>query len=100
MENSKVVSTPMDANMRLNIPNHEVDDEVRRLPYRELVGSLMYLAISTRPDIAHVVSYLSQFNENFDKEHWAAGKRVLKYLKGTIDVEMMFERTSAPLSGL
>lgn len=99
MEDSKTVCTPMDINTKLNKPNHEADEEVQKLPYRELVGSLMYLAVSTRPDIAHVVSYLSQFNENYDKEHWTAAKRVLKYLKGTIDKGIEFERSSTPLAG-
>lgn len=57
----------------------------------------MYLAVSTRPDIAHVVSNLSQFNENFDKEHWATENSVLKYLKDTIDVGIAFKRNSTLL---
>lgn len=99
MEDSKPASTPMDASSRLDRPNDEVDEEVRKLSYRELMGSLMYLAVSTRPDIAHVVSALSQFNENFDKKHWAAAKRVLCYLKSTIDTEIMFKSNLTPLNG-
>ena len=89
----------MDIHSKLNKPNREADDEVRKLPYRELIGSLMYLAVCTRPDIAHTVSYLSQFNENFGKEHWAAGKRIIKYLKGTIDVGIEFKPNSTTLNG-
>ena len=47
----------------------EEKSEVEKLPYHNLVGSLMYLAVSTRPDIAHVVSVLSQYNTNYGKEH-------------------------------
>lgn len=86
MKDSKTICTSMDINSKLNRPNLEVDDEVQKLPYRELIGSLMYLAVSTRPNIAHVVSYLSQFNENYDKEHWTAGKRVFKYLRGRLSM--------------
>ena len=59
----------------------------------------MYLAVCTRPVIAHTVSYLSQFNENFGKEHWAAGKSIIKYLKGTIDVGIEFKPNSTTLNG-
>jgi hypothetical protein len=53
-------------------------------PYQCLVGSLMYIAVSTRPDIMHAVSVLSRFNLCYDNEHVAAAKRVLRYLKGTM----------------
>jgi hypothetical protein len=53
------------------------------MPYRELIGSLMYAAIGTRPDIAFAVSMLSQFMANPGKVHWKAAVRVLRYLKGT-----------------
>jgi len=59
----------------------------------------MYLAVSTRPDIAHAVSYLSQFNEDFDKDHWTAAKRVLKYLKGTINFGIEFNQNPSTLTG-
>ena len=56
------------------------------VPYQELIGSLMYLAMWTRPDIAYPVSILSQFNTNYTWEHWHAAKRILRYLKGTINL--------------
>jgi len=59
----------------------------------------MYLATSTRPDIAHAVSYLSQFNSCYDVTHWTAAKRVLRYLKGTIDVGLTYRKSSRPLEG-
>jgi hypothetical protein len=46
----------------------------------------MYLAVCTRPDISHAVSILSQFNTDFKEEHWKAAKRVLRYLKGTMNI--------------
>ncbi|XP_068617470.1 uncharacterized protein [Battus philenor] len=55
----------------------------KSLPYQQLIGRLMYLAIITRPDIAFSVGYLSQFNNCYNKEHWALAKRILRYLKGT-----------------
>lgn len=64
----------------------QTDEQINtmaRVPYRALVGSLIYAAVTTRPDIAHTVSTLSQFNQNPGMTHWTAAKRVLRYLKGT-----------------
>jgi len=45
-----------------------------RVPYREIIGSLMYTATATRPDIAFAVSVLGQFAHNPAKLHWEAAK--------------------------
>lgn len=74
MIESKPVCTPIVPGAKL-IKNEDAQDD--NLPYRELVGSLTYLAVSTRPDISFAVSYLGQFNNCYGKEHWAAAKRVL-----------------------
>jgi len=71
----------------------------QKLPYRELVGALNYLAVATRPDISFVCSYLGQFNNCYDRTHWTAAKRVLRYLKGTSDVGLFYTPTEEPLSG-
>ena len=59
--------------------------EPYNVPYRQLIGSLMYAAVATRPDIAYIVNQLSQFLESPSKAHWQCAKRVLRYIKGTID---------------
>ncbi|XP_076619597.1 uncharacterized protein LOC143340991 [Colletes latitarsis] len=81
------VATPMDKNTVLN---NAKGNGTKKRPYRELVGALMYLAVATRPDIAYAVSALAQFNECYGDEHWAAAKRVLRYLKGTINHGITF----------
>ena len=58
---------------------------MRKVPYCEAIGSLMYAAVTTRPDIAFAVSTLSQFLENLGEAHWQAVKRVFRYLAGTRD---------------
>jgi hypothetical protein len=55
-----------------------------------LVGELLYLACTTRPDLSHSVGVLSRFVENPGKKHWEACKRVLRYLSGTRDVGLTF----------
>lgn len=52
---------------------HEKD-----FPFRELIGTLTYAALTTRPDITHSVSSLAQFNCNPSTQDWAAAKRVLR----------------------
>lgn len=88
MEDCKPAGTPMETGLKL--PQETQKDDTYN--YRELVGSLMYIAVCTRPDISHAVSYLSQFNNCFGEVHWKAAKRVLRYLKGTINLSLVFSK--------
>lgn len=92
MEKCKPVTTPMMLNCKLDRPKGNCLDE-NKYPYRELIGSLMYLAVCTRPDIAFVCSQLSQFCCGFEMSHWLAAKRVLRYLAGTLDYGLCFYKT-------
>ena len=88
MQDAYPVSTPIAPNIRLNIP-----DVPKINPYyTKAIGSLMYAAIGTRPDIAFAVQHLSQFTTNHATEHWTAVKCVLRYLKGTRDQGLIFRR--------
>jgi hypothetical protein len=53
------------------------------VPYREAIGSLLYLAVRTRPEIAVAVSVLSKHVQEPKPFHWEGVKRVFRYLKGT-----------------
>lgn len=81
MTDCKTVDTPIESKLNVKI-DQNVNDQV---PYQQLIGSLMYLSVLTRPDITYAVSYLSQFNNCHTNEHWGYAKRVLKYLKKTIN---------------
>ena len=65
------------------------------IPYRSAIGSLMYLMVCTRPDIAFAVSRLSQYCENPLLCHWKAVKRLFRYIKGTQDYDLTFSHQSA-----
>ena len=61
-----------------------------KVPYLGAVGSLMYLATCTRPDIAYAVSVLARFNASPGKAHWQAVKHLFRYLKGTLDLKLTY----------
>lgn len=60
------------------------------IPYQEAIGCIMYAAQISRPDICFAVCALSRFNTDYGEAHWKAVKRVLRYLKGTIDWKLTF----------
>jgi len=65
-------------------------EAMRSVPYISAVGSLIYLAIATRPDIAYAVGVLARYNTNPGVAHWAAVKHLFCYLKGTMDMKLSF----------
>lgn len=60
------------------------------VPYRGLVGSLLYIAMWTRPDIAFAVSQVARFQQKPSNNHWLMAKHILRYLKGTCHVGLVF----------
>ena len=61
-----------------------------KFPYREAVGSMMYLMLCTRPDIANAVGCVAKYCDNYDVSHWTAVKRILRYLQTTKDFRLEF----------
>jgi hypothetical protein len=61
-------------------------------PYRELVGSLLYAALITRPDICTAINFYGKFQNNATEIHWKGLKRIHRYLKGTITVGLKYQR--------
>ena len=59
-------------------------------PYRELLGSIMYAQIATRPDLSHAVSTLSKFASNPGRVHWNALTHVLRYIRGTLNYKITY----------
>ncbi len=72
---------------------------MKKTPYREAIGSLMYAAVATRPDIAFAMSALSQFLGNPGIAHWEAVKRVFRYLAGTKAFELTYGSERQGLEG-
>ena len=93
MNDCKPVSTPADPSSHL-VKAAEDEETVDQPLYQSLVGSLMYLATCTRPDIAYAVGVLARFSSKPNRSHWTAAKRVLRYLKGTSNLGIVFKRDS------
>jgi ribonuclease HI len=94
MNECNPASTPTEAKKLSyeDCPNtKEEKDEADKLPYKSIVGSLQYIALSTRPDIAYAVNQLSRYIANPGQSHWQAGKRVLRYLKGTAKSSLLYK---------
>lgn len=77
---------------KLNL-NFETNEEGLNVPYRKLIGSLMYLMLGSRPDICFAVSYFSQFQNTFSSQHWNYLKDVLRYLKATEDHGLRYSKS-------
>ena len=94
MGNCKPRSTPSEQNLKFSEDNEVVDVT----KYREKVGSLVYAMTCTRPDLSWIVTKLSQYLDKPTVEHHTCVKHVLRYIKGTLDYELCFQKSDDALS--
>ncbi|XP_047261829.1 secreted RxLR effector protein 161-like, partial [Capsicum annuum] len=92
----KTTPTPFDPSIKL-VRNS--DDILDQLTYSQIVESFMYAMHCTRPDIGYAVGTLSKFTGSPGVEHWNDLIRVLRYLKGTINVGLHYSTFLAVLEG-
>ena len=88
-------STPMattDAERKI-IPEKRIKTlfDPKRIPYRNAIGTLSYIANATRPDIMFAVNYLSRRQQNYGEKEWEQVKRIFRYLKGTANLGIKFD---------
>jgi hypothetical protein len=87
MESCKIATTPGNPSLKLSksmCPTSIDDIEyMKKVPYRQLVGAMLYLVSGTRPDLAFSVSQVCRYMQNPGKLHWEAVKQIIKYLQGT-----------------
>ena len=90
----KPSDTPADSTVTLSrnmSPTTEAEKaEMSKIPYREAVGTLLWLSLGTRPDISYAVSQVARYNDCYGMEHWQAVKRIFRYLKGTINLGLKY----------
>ncbi len=89
--NSHPISTPVPANFKL--PQLDAP-EIDTCQYQSHIGSIMYVMLGTRPDIAYAVGALSQFSANPGKRHLEAINHVLRYLNVTKDYKIIYDGNS------
>jgi hypothetical protein len=96
MADCKPVTTPMTPGLRLSYKQAPQSEEEKQhmdsIPYANAVGTLLYLATSTHPDIAYTVSVLCRFIANPGMAHWRAVHHLFRYLQGTKDAKLVYRR--------
>jgi Reverse transcriptase (RNA-dependent DNA polymerase). len=93
MEKCNTMDSPMAPGI---LEKRKEDEEQVDFPLRELVGSLLYLAKGTRPDIAYPVGVLSRYVNDVGPTHVTAAKRILRYLAGTKNMGITFSPKANP----
>lgn len=99
MTGCNAISTPMDVNTRYSKMMDAGKEEIENYPYREAIGSLLFAAQVTRPDINFSVILLSRYLEESKPAHWIAAKRIMRYLKGTLGMKLTFGEDPGKLMG-
>ena len=88
-KNCKPINTPVDTSNNLE-KSCEDSDVFDIETYQSAIGSLLYLSMRTRPDIAFAVSNVSKYCSKPSIKHWSAVKRIFRYLNGTIDLGILY----------
>jgi hypothetical protein len=103
LEDARSVNTPLPPNIDLTPGLEHVSPQVvsasEKTTYREMIGSLMYLSVMTRPDITYAVNTLSQHLEAPSSTHFQAARRVIHYLKETKSLRLVLGGENIGLSG-
>lgn len=89
MDGSNSVQNPIVPGCKL--VKDESGVKVDKIYFKQIVGSLMYLTV-TRPDVMFVVGLISRYMENPTELHLQVAKRVLRYLKGTLDFGIFYKK--------
>ncbi|XP_072154388.1 uncharacterized protein [Bemisia tabaci] len=95
MTNCKPVSTPI---IKTQFDDLPADPSLEKT-YQQLIGSLLYLSVTSRPDISYAVTFLSQFSKQPNHQHWTSAKRILRYLKGTSNHCLTYKKSNNNLMG-
>ena len=98
LADANTVSTPADCSVKLVKDDH-VSKPTDQVEYQSMVGSLLYIAMGTRPDIAQAVGAVSKFCSNPSEAHKTAVKRIFRYLKKTTNLALKYCKDEEPVTG-
>lgn len=91
MIDCKAAPTPMETqHLEDSPPDYQPTAEFC-LQYQSAIGSVMYAILETRPDLAYAVFVLSRYASRPNNSYWQAIKRIFRYIKGTLDMELTFK---------
>ena len=94
MQDSKRGYLPMSHGITLSksqCPNtKDEQDRMSKIPYASAIGSIMYAMLFTRPDVSYALSITSRYQSNPDKSHWTVVKNILKYLRRSKDMFLVY----------
>src|SRR5690606_30525779 len=91
MKDCKPISTPLPEKPQEDNNNKKPFEDINL--YQQLIGSLMYLQVATRPDITYAVGYLARSMKSPTAADWINAKRVLRYLQGTKNLALNFNNS-------
>ena len=78
--------------METNLKIEKAEECTSDIKYRKLIGALLYISSSTRPDVSHSVNYLSRYQNFYNETHFKYALRILKYLYLTKDLNLCYRR--------
>jgi hypothetical protein len=94
MQNSKKGFLPMAHGITLSKKQCHTDpdeqERMRVIPYASAIGSIIYAMICTRSDVSYALSAMSRYQLNYGEAHWTIVKNILKYLRRTKEVFLVF----------
>ena len=99
LHEGKTKSIPMSTSTKLEPASEDNMLDKESYKYSELVGSLLYLSVCTRPDISQAVGVLSRYMANPSTEHWIAAKGVLRYIAGTLQTGILYGGGNSTMEG-
>lgn len=98
IESCNPASTPMELGLKMTKDDSpQTDQEIahmKNISYKSLVGSLMHASVSTRPDISYSTNFVAQYLFNPGQKHQSSAKRILRYLKGTSNVGLLYKSSN------
>ena len=94
MSDCKPSKNPIDPSIKFVVSNENSKDFSKEI-YQSAIGSLLYLSMRTRPDIAFAVSKLSRYSSSPTQQHWLGVKHVFRYLKGTASYGLTYGKTNS-----